>query len=318
MDLRQIESVVAVPEEMHFGRAADRLFVSTSVVSQHVSALERELGVRLFERSTRNVRITEAGRSVLLHARAVLAAVNAMKGVTRNQAGGGGELTIAYRPSAGELVATLTADFRREHPGTEVVLLVMTSREVIEAVRNGKVMFGIAQAASDGLDSFVLAHEPLGCLAVHRDHPLSSRDSVCVADLTGQRYIVSQEREYADLHDEIVGFFADVGVSPVFTSFPARREQDVLDLVGAGLGSCLLRTSLVSRRGGGNVVRRPVEGPVPMFHYVLVWRSGEMSLLARSFAEYARVSRATSIEEVGFLPAHEVPQHLELRSPHLG
>jgi DNA-binding transcriptional LysR family regulator len=79
MDLRQIESVVAVADELHFGRAADRLFVSTSVVSQHVARLERGLGVRLFERSTRNVRITGTGQSVLRHARAVLAAVEAMK-----------------------------------------------------------------------------------------------------------------------------------------------------------------------------------------------------------------------------------------------
>ena len=100
MDVTQIQSVVAVADELHFGRVADRLLVSTSVVSRHVAQVERELGVRIFERSTRNVRITEAGQSVLAHARVMLEAASAIKRVRHHESAAAAELTVAYRPSA--------------------------------------------------------------------------------------------------------------------------------------------------------------------------------------------------------------------------
>ncbi|WP_077799141.1 LysR substrate-binding domain-containing protein [Streptomyces sp. JHA26] len=177
MELRHLQHFVAVAEDQHFTRAAERLLVSQSGLSASIRALERELRAPLFVRTTRRVTLTEAGRALLGEARRVLAqvrsaheAVAAVQGVLRGTLSLGTEQCIAGVPVAGLLAA-----FRRRHPDVEIRLRQAGSGELAEEVAAGRLDLAFAyrtQADTDQLRSVSLAGEPMTVLC-HPGHRLA-------------------------------------------------------------------------------------------------------------------------------------------------
>ncbi|MEU1054611.1 LysR family transcriptional regulator [Streptomyces sp. NPDC005876] len=194
MELRHLQHFVAVAEDQHFTRAAERLLVSQSGLSASIRALERELGTPLFVRTTRRVTLTEAGRALLDEARRVLAqvrsayeAVAAVQGVLRGTLSLGTEQCIA-----GVNVAGLLAGFRRRHPDVEIRLRQAGSGELAEEVAAGRLDLAFAyrtQADTDQLRSASLASEPMTVLC-HPGHPLAARGAVLTpGDLAGEVFV---------------------------------------------------------------------------------------------------------------------------------
>ncbi|CAM5551161.1 Transcriptional regulator OS=Streptomyces fumanus OX=67302 GN=GCM10018772_55020 PE=3 SV=1 [Streptomyces fumanus] len=194
MELRHLQHFVAVAEDQHFTRAAERLLVSQSGLSASIRALERELGTALFVRTTRRVTLTEAGRALLDEARRVLAqvrsayeAVAAVQGVLRGTLSLGTEQCIA-----GVHVAGLLAAFRRRHPDVEIRLRQAGSGELAEEVAAGRLDLAFAyrtRADTDQLRSVSLASEPMTVLC-HPGHPLAARGAVLTpGDLADEVFV---------------------------------------------------------------------------------------------------------------------------------
>ncbi|CAL9345371.1 HTH-type transcriptional regulator HdfR [Streptomyces sp. enrichment culture] len=178
MELRHLQHFVAVAEDRHFTRAAERLMVSQSGLSASVRALERELQAPLFVRTTRRVTLTEAGRALLGEARRILAqvraaheAVAAVQGVLRGTLSLGTEQCVA-----GVHVARLLAAFRRRHPDVEIRLRQAGSGALAEGVAAGRLDLAFAyraEADTEHLRSVFLNREPMAVLC-HPDHPLAA------------------------------------------------------------------------------------------------------------------------------------------------
>lgn len=238
MELRHLQHFVAVAEDQHFTRAAERLLVSQSGLSASIRALERELRAPLFVRTTRRVTLTEAGRALLGEAQRILAqvrsaheAVAAVQGVLRGTLSLGAEQCIAGVPVAG-----LLAGFRRRHPDVEIRLRQAGSGELAEEVAAGRLDLAFAyrtQADTDQLRSVSLAGEPMTVLC-HPGHRLAAGGAVLTPH---------------DLADEVfVDFHPDWGprrvTDAVFAAAGVRRTvplevndvHGLLDLIDENLG----------------------------------------------------------------------------------
>jgi len=238
MELRHLQHFVAVAEDQHFTRAAERLMVSQSGLSASIRALERELQTPLFVRTTRSVTLTEAGRALLAEAERILAqvraaheAVAAVQGVLRGTLALGTEQCIA-----GVNVPELLATFRRLHPDVEIRLRQWGSAALAEEVAAGRLDLAFAyrtEADPEQLRSMRLTSEPMTVLC-HPDHPLARAG----APLTPH-----------DLADEVfVDFHPDWGprraTDAAFAAVGVRRTvalevndvHSLLDLVDENLG----------------------------------------------------------------------------------
>ncbi|MEV5350689.1 LysR family transcriptional regulator [Streptomyces achromogenes] len=238
MELRHLQHFVAVAEDRHFTRAAERLMVSQSGLSASIRALERELRAPLFVRSTRRVTLTEAGRALLVEAERILAqvraahdAVAAVQGVLRGTLALGTEQCIA-----GVRVAELLAAFRGRHPDVEIRLRQAGSGELAEEVAAGRLDLAFAyrtRADSDQLRSVSLADEPMTVLC-HPDHRLAAAPAVLgPGDLTGEVFV--------DFHPDwgprrtTDAAFAAAGVRRT-VALEVNDVHSLLDLVDENLG----------------------------------------------------------------------------------
>ncbi|MFF7091235.1 LysR family transcriptional regulator [Streptomyces rubradiris] len=238
MELRHLQHFVAVAEDRHFTRAAERLMVSQSGLSASIRALERELRAPLFVRTTRRVTLTEAGRALLVEAERVLAqvraahdAVAAVQGVLRGTLALGTEQCIA-----GVRVAELLAAFRGRHPDVEIRLRQAGSGELAEEVAAGRLDLAFAyrtRADSDQLRSVSLADEPMTVLC-HPDHRLAAAPAVLgPRDLTGEVFV--------DFHPDwgprrtTDAAFAAAGVRRT-VALEVNDVHSLLDLVDENLG----------------------------------------------------------------------------------
>ncbi|HEY8471773.1 MAG TPA: LysR family transcriptional regulator [Natronosporangium sp.] len=192
MELRQLEQFVAVAEERHFTRAARRLRIVQSGLSASVRALERDLGVTLFTRSTRRVELTEAGRVLLVEARRVLAAAaNARDAVAAVQGLLRGRLRVGIMQSMRELrLPEVLADFHAAHPGVEIELSQAGSAVLAARVRDAQLdlAFVALSRPVDGLSLTPLVHVPM-VLACAVGHRLADRAGVRLAELDGESFV---------------------------------------------------------------------------------------------------------------------------------
>ncbi|MFI1928449.1 MULTISPECIES: LysR substrate-binding domain-containing protein [unclassified Streptomyces] len=238
MELRHLQHFVAVAEDQHFTRAAERLMVSQSGLSASIRALERELRAPLFVRTTRRVTLTEAGRALLAEAERILAqvraaheAVAAVQGVVRGTLSVGTEQCIA-----GVDVAGLLAAFRRRHPDVEIRLRQTGSGALGEEVAAGRLDLAFAyrtQTDTDQLRCAPLATEPMYVLC-HPDHRLAGASAALTPqDVAGEVFVDFHPdwgpRRATDLA------FAEVGVRRT-VALEVNDVHSLLDLVDENLG----------------------------------------------------------------------------------
>ncbi|MGW2340093.1 LysR family transcriptional regulator [Streptomyces sp. NPDC001661] len=250
MDLRQLEYFVAVAEERNFTRAAERVHISQSGVSAQIRQLERELGADLFDRSSRTVTLTVAGKAALEHARATLAAAGTIGRAVAEVS----EL-IRGRLTVGMVIGcTITplfdalAAFHDAHPGVELSLLEDGSDRLVDGVRAGDIdlaLIGAAHSTPDGLDSLTLIDERI-VVAVPAGHPLARRRSVALGDLmahpivcmppgTGLRTVFDRACAAQGLHPTI--------------ALEASAADSIAALADRGLGVAVLSESMAAAYG---------------------------------------------------------------------
>jgi DNA-binding transcriptional LysR family regulator len=267
VELRQLATFVAVAEEGSFTRAADRLHVVQSAVSAGVRKLEKELGARLFDRSTHSVKLTDAGAALLPEARATLAAAQAARDAVDEARGGlRGTVVLGTMQAQGmraiNLVGVLAA-FRAEHPGVEVAIRhAGGSREMAREVVDSRLdlaFVALPGAAPPGLKLIPLASEPI-MLALPAGHPLAGRADVELASLRDET-LVDLPAGWG-IRTAVDRSFAAAGVTRSI-AFEVNDTATMLDFIRNGLAIGMLPRSLVET--GDEISFVPIRDHPPQF-----------------------------------------------------
>lgn len=289
MELRHLRYFVAVAEELHFGRAADRLNISQPPLSQQIQALEDELGVRLLERTKRRVTLTQAGQLFLDQARLALAQVERATDVAQ-RAGLGeiGALKVGFTASAPftSIIPRSLLAFRRAYPDVRLELQEMNSRGVVEALGNDQVEVGVIRpiALPGSIVALPLFSEPLVAV-LNAGHPLGGKPNVPLAlsALAEDAFVFFPRGFGTGLYDQLMTLAGQAGFSPKISQ-EVGDSLTIIGLVAAGLGVSVLPASYRCV-AIDNVVYRPLLDHGAETSVLLVRRSGEPSPVVRAFVE---------------------------------
>lgn len=240
--IRQIEAFLKVAECGSFTRAAERLHVAQPALSQHVRDLEGELGIRLFDRTTRRVELTEGGREFRNTAAKIvedleLAARHAHELATRKR----GKVAIATPPLlAGAILPWAIADFRALFPGVQVSVVEAQADEIVEQVRSGEVDCGLGtfRAGEDGIVSTVVTSDSLS-LFCPPSHPLAKLKRMSWRELDGQPLVTLTRDSGIRVLVELGCETAQIGMS---IAYEVSHVTTALSMVEAGLGVAVLPT----------------------------------------------------------------------------
>jgi DNA-binding transcriptional LysR family regulator len=290
IELRPLRQFVAVAEELHFGRAAERLSMTQPPLTLAVQSLERQLGAQLFDRSRRAVTLTAAGRVLLDEARRMLAAAQALpQAVQRAARGESGTLRLAFVSSIayGALPQWLRA-YRAAHPGISLQLREATLDVQLAAFDAGEIDAGLVLhapgAAPAGLTTLTVLSEPLW-LALPEGHPAAARRSVRVGDLGATPLLIFPRAITPTLYDAILAAQAERGWTPPVVQ-EAIQMQTLVNLVSAGIGVAWVPQTVTLLQRPGVVYRRIAGTPV-MAETSLVWRAPAPPVVER-FVEQVR------------------------------
>ncbi|WP_421670100.1 LysR family transcriptional regulator [Rahnella sp. EDr1-12] len=248
IELRHLRYFIAVADELHFGRAAERLHISQPPLSQQIQALEAHVGAALFYRSNRTVRLTQAGGAFLPEARQILQRVEeASEQAARIHRGEAGNLTLGLTSSAPFLqrVSRTLHRFRLTYPAVNIRIEQLNSKQQIEPLLEGKLDLGIMR---NGELPPQLAHqqvwsEPL-IAVVHKDHPLNDLPAgeLTFQHLADQPFVFFSKDVGTSLYDDILVQLKTQGITPYITQ-EVGEPLTIIGLVAAGLGVSILPAS---------------------------------------------------------------------------
>lgn len=283
MDLQQLRYVVEVASSSSFTRAAERCFVTQSALSHQIAALERELGQRLFVRSSRSVRLTEAGEAFVIPARAALLAAQQSKedaAATAGEVVGTLRLGVIPTVTAVDVPEVLVA-YRRAHPDSRVELRVGNSDALMGAISRGELDAALLGLRDDvqpsGVASRRLASERLVAV-LPSGHALASSTSIRVADLSDMTFADfpagTSGRAQSDAAFTKAAVERDV-------AFEADSAELILGLVAAGLAVTLLAPGVVAASNADVVTVGIRQGPVR--NEFVAWDAAAPRSTARAF-----------------------------------
>jgi DNA-binding transcriptional LysR family regulator len=285
MELRQLEIVVALGEELHFGRAAGRVHLSQPALTQALARFERQLGARLFERSSRQVTLTPAGAELLPRARALLEqADETAQVVGRVARGEQGAVRFGVVGTAMlDLLPALVRSVRVQHPAIELDIRELIGATQVEELRNGRLDLGLLHVTRDnppeGLSVSQVRAERLA-VALPADHRLSHRTIVRLPELRDDPLVVQRPESEADTSAIYLNACAEAGFAARVAQY-VTSLQALLGFVAAGLGWAFVAQSLVGsleRAGVSFVALRGTSARLPT---ALAWPEGELAASAR-------------------------------------
>ncbi|NPE61081.1 LysR family transcriptional regulator [Dickeya dadantii] len=248
IELRHLRYFVAVAEELHFGRAAEKLHISQPPLSQQIQALEEQIGAQLLERNNRNVRLTQAGELFLKEAWAIINQVNqAAERAARIQRGEIGELNIGFTSSAPfvKQVSRSLLQFRQSYPEVHIQMLEINTKQQIEPLLDGKLDLGVMRnnPLPETLRHQLLLHEPMVAV-VHEEHPLAAAPGghISIQQLASEPFVFFAREVGTALYDEVLTLLKKYGITPYITQ-EVGEAMTIIGLVSAGLGVSLLPAS---------------------------------------------------------------------------
>ena len=272
--LKDLRYLVAVADARHFGRAADKCFVSQPTLSAQLKKLEEYLGVQLIERQPKNVTLTEAGEQIVARARRMLEASEEVVTLARAHRDPlAGRLRLALLPTIGPyLLPRVSQPMRKALPRLELRLYEYQTRQMLEKLEAGEIDLGILAlpVTAEGFETRELYPEPF-VVAVPDPHRLSKRESVKVDDLNGETLLLLEDGHC--LRDQALEVCSRVGLHEK-QDFRATSLETLRQMVATGAGITLL-PELASRGAYGNargVTIRPFTRPAPIRRVGAVWR----------------------------------------------
>jgi DNA-binding transcriptional LysR family regulator len=293
MELRHLRYFVAVAEEGHVTRAAERLGMQQPPLSQQIQALERELAVQLFRRKPRGVELTDAGHALLDDARAILAHVDHAFATTRRTARGEqGRIAIGFTSSAPfhPFVPRVIRAFREAYPLVALTLDESGTTELIDDLRNERVDAAFIRtpvADPMGITVNPLLEEAM-LVALPATHALAASDTeLQLASLAAETFIVYRRPSGPGLYDAIFAACHAAGFSPIVGQ-EAPRIVSTLNLVAAGLGIAVVPASLARMQMDGVVYRPLRSSGQPRAPLLLATRRGDTGAVVRRFLDVVK------------------------------
>ena len=289
MEIRHLRYFVAVAEELHFGRAAQRLGMAQPPLSQQIRRLEQELGVQLLQRSKRRVQLTEPGRAFLDEARKVIAQVGIAVAVAQRASRGEvGRLAIGFLGAATfSLLPAILKVFRQRYPGVEIELHELKSSELIQSLHQGRIHVGLVRMP---VNDELLSVEPILqeklVVALPDHHALAEKPRVDFRDLAGEAFLLPPRQIAPGFYDQLADLSARAGFS-LRIGAEASQLQTILNLVAAGMGITVVPESVMQMGGRGVVFKRLPE-PEPTMEIAVAWRRDDPSQVLQSFLEVVR------------------------------
>ena len=293
MELRHLRYFVGVAEELHFGRAANRLHTSQSSLSQQVRNLEKELRVELLRRVKRHVELTPAGKRFLNEAREILAAAERAAGLAREAAREESrKIVIGISPETDWAFLGRALRLFREHASSvEILFQNLTPEAQIAALRAGLIDIGFVglPIETNGIVSEVTGRQRL-VAAISEQHPMARRNRIGLRDLSKEAYTLWPRHLSPGSYDHLLAIFQRAGFGPpIAMEGGLPSTETVLGMVAAGLTIALVDPAIQLRAMPG-VVFRPIEDREVFTESGVIYRYEDPSPLVASFLQEVRLT----------------------------
>ncbi|MBU6401146.1 MAG: LysR family transcriptional regulator [Verrucomicrobia bacterium] len=286
MELRHLRYFVAVAEELSFRRAARRLNLAQPPLSTQIKSLEGELGVRLFERSTRSVRLTPAGRVFLGQARDVLgAAERAQQQARQADRGLVGTLRLGVlAPAATARLARILRCYRHKFPGVQLSLHMLTSIQQLQQLSSDELDAGLVRPPVESTEfESEYFEESAMVLAVPAGHRLARARRIQWRDFHNEPLVMIHPTLQHGYYEPFLKACTKAGATPIVGQY-ANEVHSVLWLVSAGFGVAPTTKTIAEVRRPG-LVFRELPPDLPLVQTLLVWKRGNASAVLRHFKE---------------------------------
>lgn len=289
MELRHLRYFVAVAEELHFSLAAQKLNIAQPPLSQQIQQLENELGVRLFLRTKRQVKLTYAGKVFLDNALKILNDLErACEATQRAHRGELGKIIVAFTGTATyDILPNLIQLYQARYPLVDLTVFQLVTTAQVEALLTGEIDVGILCAPLEiaELNVGVIRYEPF-VVALPADHPLAEKTGgIEAGELAAELFIMTPRKLGPAYYDVIINICHNAGFSPNVVQ-ESGELGTILALVAAKMGISLVPHSLQNIHMEG-VVYRQLKNPFPKLQTALAWRKSENSPVVHTFLELA-------------------------------
>ncbi len=292
IDVRRLRYFLAVAEELHFGRAADRLHIAQPALSRQIASLEGAIGALLFDRTRSNIHLTAAGDALLPRARDILARVaDAARVAKRASEGTIGVLQVGFVGSATfSILPGILNAFRTSHREVELVLHAMNTAELRAALidRSIDVAFARPSIQDPEIVSEVAYKEPL-IVALSDSDPLAAHNQIALSDLSAHPFILYPRHPRPSFADTILQVCRAEGFSPDIAQ-ETMEIQTALSLVSVGAGVALVPEATSEAQLNG-VAYRPILGDAPQTQLSLAYRRDNRSAIVAAFCAMVRAKR---------------------------
>lgn len=289
VDVRRLRYFTAVAEELHFGRAAERLHIAQPALSRQIASLETAIGVQLFDRTRSNIHLTAAGEALLPRARDIMARVADAAWVARRAAAGAvGVIQVGFVGSATfSILPEIFNTYRAAFPDVELVLHAMNTAELRVALVERSIDVAFARPGVDDPEivSEVLQREPF-VIALPENDPLARRDRIALSDLSMRPFVLYPRHPRPSFADTILGLCRTAGFAPLVAQ-ETLEIQTALSLVSVGVGvSIVPQSTSLARRNG--IAYRPLHGDAPQTQLSLAYRRDNRSSVVAGFCALVR------------------------------
>ena len=287
MELRHLRYFIAVAEELHFTKAAERLHIAQPPLSQQIQQLEAELKVKLFHRQTkRQVQLTEAGKVFLQEAYQLLVQLETAVALTqRIGRGQTGRLRIGFTSLViYDLLPLILQEFHAQFQEVELVLRELTTSQQEQALRDSLIDVGFAHPPlEDDTLSYKCIHKQTLVVALPSTHSLAQPEQISVRSLLNEPLIVFPRYLAPGLYDRIMSLFEQENCQPNITQL-AIQMQTIIALVSARMGVAITPSSLQNLQRPG-VTYRPIVEQVPVIETAVIWQPESLTPILENFLQ---------------------------------
>jgi DNA-binding transcriptional LysR family regulator len=289
MELRHLRYFVTLAEELHFGRAAEKLHIAQPPLSQQIRQLEAELGFELFHRTKRNVQLTEAGQVFLIQVQQIFQQLQqAIQLGQQTSRGEVGKLVIGFVSSATyNILPKILKDYRNHVPGVSLELHELTTDQQLEWLREGRIDIGfIRPPVEENKFSWEIVFQESLMVALPETHQLGNKSYLSLASLVNEAFILFPRKLAPGLYDLIISLCQQAEFSPNVAQ-EAIQMQTIVSLVAAEMGVAIVPASLQNLQRTG-VIYKNIAESTPKVAIAMIWRSHETSPTVQKFLEIVR------------------------------
>lgn len=284
MELHDLRYFVAVAEDLHFGRAAERLHMTQPVLSRQIQALEAELDVRLFQRTKRSVKLTIAGQTLFEEAKQILCHTEQAIQTTRRVARGEvGQLRLSFTASAlRSFLPEMVRVFRDRYPGVQLIMNEHCTNDQVAALQNHQTDVGFLYLpVNEKWLTLKPIAEEIWLVALPKKHPLANQKQLTLSALAREAFILHPRQEGPAFYSQIVRLCEHAGFYPNVVQ-EVETSQTRVGLVAAGMGITFVPEHLQTV-GDTEVIYRRLSGSAPKLELAIAYRRDNFSPVVQQF-----------------------------------